>query len=527
MDGDDEMFLLEGTGIKLFVKDRQLFDIETLQINKGARIGLIGKNGSGKTSLLEVLVGTRPLDKGSIQSFVTCELLPQLKITSTTKSGGEVTQQYIIEALNRNPELLLTDEPTTHLDSEHIEWLEKKFVNWQGTLLIVSHDRAFLDAVCTTIWELQEGKITEYKGNYSSYVEQKELQLKSQEAAYEKYEKKKKQLEEALILKERKAARATKTPKNVSSIEAKKSKPHFAKRQKKLQTAGKAIETRLEKLEKVEKVKEFSPIQMELPNEESFTGRTILRVEKVDGRFGKRILWKPVSFEVRGGDKLAIIGSNGSGKTTLLKKILSKDKGIQLSPSVKIGYFSQTIDLLDISKSILENVQSTSKQDETFIRIVLARLHFFREDVYKKVGVLSGGERVKVALAKLFVSNMNTLILDEPTNFLDIEAVEALESLLEDYKGTIIFVSHDRRFISKIATRILSIQNGEIHLFNGTFEDFKSFTPQAERNTVEEQLLLLETKITEVLSRLSIEPSPALDEEFRRLLEEKKKLVKP
>lgn len=518
------MFLLEANDLKLYVKDRILLNIERLQIHTGARIGLIGKNGTGKTSLLEVLAGKRTIDSGSIQSHGTCELLPQLKRTNTTKSGGEVTQEYVIKALDCNPEILLADEPTTHLDSEHIEWLEKKIANWQGALLIVSHDRAFLDAVCTTIWELHEGKIKEYKGNYTAYSQQKELELKSHEAAYEKYEKKKRQLEEALILKERKAAKATKKPKNVNLSEARNSKPYFAKKQKKLQDAGKAIETRLEKLEKVEKIKDTPAIQMALPNEEYFTGRIVLRVEKVAGRFDTRILWKPANFEVRGGDKLAIIGPNGSGKTTLLKKIISREEGIHISPAMKMGYFSQTIDILDTSKSILENVQSTSKQEETFIRIVLARLHFFREDVYKKVNVLSGGERVKVALAKLFVSDINTLILDEPTNFLDIEAVEALESLLTNYKGTIIFVSHDRRFISNIATRILAIDNEEIQLFEGTYEEYKNYVPQPERNTEEDTLLLLETKITEVLSRLSIEPTAALEYEFQRLLVEKRKL---
>lgn len=521
--GDDSM-LLEGHDIKLFIKDRLLLDIERLEIYKGDRIGLVGKNGTGKTSLLEVLAGVRTIDGGKIIAHGTYELLPQLKSSDTTKSGGEVTQEYIVNAFTRSPEILLADEPTTHLDTEHIEWLEKNLAKWQGALLLVSHDRTFLDALCTTIWELDEGNIHEYKGNYTDYLAQKELEKRTHETAYENYEKKKKQLEEALVLKEIKAARATKTPKNVSAIESKKSKPYFAKKQKKLQKSVKAIETRLDKLEKVEKLKDTTAIQMDLPNEEAFRGRIILRVKNVSGRIGNRLLWQAVSFEVRGGDKLAIIGPNGSGKTTLLKKVVHQDDGVTLSPAVKMGYFSQTIDVLDCEKSILENVQVTSKQTETFIRTILARLHFFREDVYKPVHVLSGGERVKVALAKLFVSDINTLILDEPTNFLDIEAVEALESLLEDYKGTILFVSHDRRFISKVATRILAIENEEIYMFNGSYEEYKNYETQAERNTVEDQLLLIETKITEVLSRLSIEPSPELEQEFQKLLAEKRRL---
>ncbi|MGN7402956.1 Vga family ABC-F type ribosomal protection protein [Cytobacillus praedii] len=519
------MMLLEANHIKLFIKDRLLLDIDKLQIQKNDRIGLVGRNGCGKTTLLEVLAGKTSPDNGTISTNAICELLPQLKRTDTTKSGGEVTQEYINAALAKSPAILLADEPTTNLDTSHIEWLEKKLKKSHSVLVLVSHDRAFLDALCTSIWELDQGKVKVYKGNYSDYIEQKELEQHQQKEAYETYERKKKQLEEALVLKEKKAERATKTPQNVSSIEAGKSKPYFAKKQKKLQKTAKAIETRLEKLEKVEKVKEAPVIKMNLPNEETFKGRIVLRAEDVQCSIDKRLLWKSASFHVRGGDKLAIIGPNGCGKTTLVKKIMNQSQGIAISPSMKIGYFSQNIDILNTEKSILENVSKTSIQNETFIRTVLARLHFFREDVYKPVGVLSGGERVKVSFAKLFVSEINTIILDEPTNYLDIPSVEALEALLQEYEGTVIFVSHDRQFIESIATRILAINNQEIQLFDGTYEQFKNYTPKVAHDTKEDQLLLLETRITEVLSRLSMEPSDELEIEFQRLLAEKRKLA--
>lgn len=520
------MMLLEANHIKLYIHDQLLIDVDRLQIQKNDRIGLVGRNGSGKTTLLNVLAGIKAPDSGTINTHATCELLPQLKRTDTTKSGGEVTQEYINKTIASSPEILFADEPTTNLDTSHIEWLEKKLKSWQGAFILVSHDRAFLDALCSTIWEIHEGQIKEYKGNYSDYAKQKELENSQQKLAYEQYEKKKTQLEEAIILKERKAERATKTPKKVSSSEAKitGAKPYFAKKQKKLQQVAKAIETRLEKLDKVEKVKEAPPIKMNLPNEEAFKGRIVLRIKDVAGVIGDRILWKPASFHVRGGDKLAILGPNGCGKTTLVKKIINQEDGITISPSMKIGYFSQNLNILNNDKSILENVRSTSKQDETFIRIVLARLHFFREDVYKCVDVLSGGERVKVALAKLFVSDINTLILDEPTNFLDIEAVEAFESLLKEYEGTVIFVTHDRRFVENIATHILSFTNNEINLFEGTYAQFKNYQPKKVRNLEEDKRLLLETKITEVLSRLSIEPSEELEIEFQKLLKEKRQL---
>ncbi|MFC7393829.1 Vga family ABC-F type ribosomal protection protein [Scopulibacillus cellulosilyticus] len=520
------MMLLEAHNLKLYIKDRLLIDAERLQIEKNDRIGLVGRNGSGKTTLLMTLAGEKVPDEGTVKLNATYELIPQLKQTETSKSGGEVTQEYLNEAISKNPAMLFLDEPTTHLDTNHIEWLEKKLINWQGAFVLISHDRAFLDALCTVIWEIHDGHVKIYKGNYSDYVNQKELEQQQQTLAYEKYVQKKRQLEEALKLKEKKAEKATKAPKKVNQAEEKKAKPYFAKKQKKLQQTAKAMETRLEKLEKVEKVKEDPPIKMNLPNEETFKDKIVLRVKDVTGTIGDRTLWKKVSFHVRGGDKLAIIGPNGSGKTTLVKKIIHQDDDISISPSMKIGYFSQNLNILDREKSILENVRSTSKQEETFIRTVLARLHFFREDVYKLVGVLSGGERVKVALAKLFVSDINTLIMDEPTNFLDIEAVEALESLLKEYAGTIIFVTHDRRFTQNIATRILTIENKKISLFEGTYDEYKQDEPQDQRNVEKDMQLLLETKITEVLSRLSIEPSEELEKEFQKLLAEKRKLEK-
>ncbi|MBA2876229.1 Vga family ABC-F type ribosomal protection protein [Thermaerobacillus caldiproteolyticus] len=518
------MLLLEAHHVKHYVQDRLLLDVDQLQIHQNDRIGLVGRNGSGKTTLLQILAKKISPEEGVVIQHTQCELLPQFKRTDTTKSGGEVTQEYIQKALVKDPELLLADEPTTNLDTDHIEWLEKKLREWQGAFIIVSHDREFLDALCTTIWEINEGKIREYTGNYSDYVKQKEVERHQAQLAYEKYEKKKKQLEEALKLKEKKAERATKTPKRVSESEVRGTKPYFAKKQKKLQKTAKAIETRLEKLEKVEKVKELPPLKMNLPNAETFKNRIIFRVEDVTGMIGERVLWSKASFHVRGGDKLAIIGPNGSGKTTLVKKIINQEPGITLSPSVKIGYFSQNLNILDVEKSIIENVQSSSKQNDTLIRTVLARMHFFRDDVYKPVGVLSGGERVKVALAKLFLSDINTLILDEPTNFLDTESVEALESLLKEYEGSVIFVSHDRRFIENIATRILVIRNQKIKLFEGTYQQYKHAQLQKTRDTAKDKRLLLETKISEVLSRLSIEPSEELEMEFQKLLKEKREL---
>ena len=264
---------------------------------------------------------------------------------------------------------------------------------------------------------------------------------------------------------------------------------------------------------------------MDLLNEKTFKNRMTIRVENLAGIIPNQSLWEKKTFQIYGGDKLAIIGSNGSGKTTLVKKIINQENGITISPSVKIGYFSQNLMILDLNKTILENVQNSSKQEESLIRTVLARMHFFGEDIYKPVHVLSGGERVKVALTKLLVSDINTLVLDEPTNYLDTQALTVLEKLLNEYKGSIIFVSHDRTFIENIATRILEIRNKKMELFDGTYKQFKYRSTKKERDFKQEEQLVLDTKISEVLSRLSIEPSEALEKEFQNLIKEKNRFI--
>ncbi|MEK4299864.1 ABC-F type ribosomal protection protein [Oceanobacillus sp. FSL W8-0428] len=524
------MTILEAHHIKQSIKDRELFSIENLAVHSKDRIGLVGKNGSGKTTLLNLLAGKIQPEQGTIQMYTSVELLPQLKEKRDQKSGGEVTQAYIVEALKKQTGLLLADEPTTNLDTAHIEWLEKQLSHWQGALIIVSHDRNFLDKLCNVIWEIDEKSLQIYSGNYTAYRRQKEKEIEKQRLAYEHYQQKRQQLERAIEKKEQKAQRATKTPKSkIGSTEEslKGAKPYFAKKQKKLQKTSKALETRLDNLEKVEKVREAAPLKMALSNQARLQQKIILRIEDLEGAVPGKQLWKKASLNIKGGDKVGIIGPNGAGKTTLVKKIMQGDAGITLNPSVKIGYFKQDLSTLNSEKSILENVKETSKQDETLIRTVLARLHFYRDDVFKPVHVLSGGEQVKVAFAKLFVSDINMLILDEPTNYLDIEAVEALEGLLQAYEGTVLFVSHDRQFIENIATKVIEINHQQLTFFEGNIQQFQEEPAQKEsqEDPTEQQLMIIETKITEILSKLSLEPSNELDQEFQKLLQQKRMLL--
>ena len=524
------MLIVEAHNIKHFIEDRLLLDLSKIEIYQGEKIGLIGVNGSGKSTLLHILAKQLEPNEGVVNHYQTTHLIPQLKTSPQTKSGGEVTQDYIQQAISLRPSLLLADEPTTHLDAVHIEWLEKKLLNWQGALLLVSHDRAFLDVLCTTIWELQDGNIEVYSGNYSEYMKQKQAKLQYQQTAYEKYISKKKQLEAALQQKVKQAAKVANPSKD--KVEVGIFKPYYNKKSKKMEQTAKAIATRIEKLEKVEKVEEQLPIKMDLIGGDTLKKRIIIRAEQIEGKINDRLLWHATSFFIRGGDKVAITGTNGSGKTTLVNMLLKQASGIHVSPAVKIGYFSQNLSVLDTTHSILQNVQSSSTQSETFIRIVLSRLKFFRDDVHKKVEVLSGGERVKVALAKLFVSEVNTLLLDEPTNFLDIDAVQALEELLNEYDGTIIFVSHDRRFIEQIATHKLEMSDKKLKIEEIERGSIKAVSKSSKAKQLhigeeyKEKMMLLDNKLSEVLGKLSIEPNEELERQYISLLKEKKELTK-
>lgn len=518
--------LLEAKDLVITAGARTLMTINHLEIHEDDQIGIIGKNGAGKTTLLKVLAGLEPAEEGTIEHDGKVQYLPQLKEQEVNKSGGELTQQYIQKAFSKQTGLLLADEPTTHLDTKHIEWVEHSLKFWKGAYVIISHDRAFLDQVCTKIWEIDQEKLRVFKGNYRQLKEQKENEKNHHIQEYEKYQEKKQQLEKALEQKTEKANRATKKPKQTSNSEAKitGAKPYFAKKQKKLHQSAKGMETRLEKLEKVEKPFEEKPLKMTLPDQEKLKNKMLIQADSLEGKIADQYLWGRASFSIKSSDKVAIIGPNGSGKTTLLNRILNRADGVTISPACRIGYFKQDLSLLDENRQVLESVQEGSEQDETFIRTVLARLQFKRDDVYKKVSVLSGGERVKVGLAKIFVSNNNTLILDEPTNYLDIEAMEALEKLFMEYEGTLLFVSHDRRFIEKIATKIIAIEDQQLHFFDGTLEEYNEKRAQPNQDSKNEQLLILETRISEVLSKLSIEPSAKLEEEFQQLLKEKQGL---
>lgn len=355
-------------------------------------------------------------------------------------SGGEKTIVNLATILLKNPNILLLDEPTNHLDIETLEWLENFLISYKGTILLISHDRYFLDKVATKTILLENGHTQIYFGNYSYFVEEDERRTL---AEFEIYKNQQKQIE-----------------KMKESIKKLRSFGQLAKNEMFFKRA-KSIEKRLAKIEQVDKVQIE---KRELPIDINATGRSgkdVLIIKNLNKNYGENVVFRNFNMEVYYGEKVQLKGKNGSGKSTLIKIILGKDTDftgeVKVSSSVKIGYIPQEIKFENENDTILQYFLKEYKGSETEARTFLAKYMFYGENVFKHLNELSGGERVRLLLAKLVIKETNFLILDEPTNHLDISTREVLEETLEEYKGTILFVSHDRYFSSKLAKREIII----------------------------------------------------------------------
>ncbi|UOR13267.1 ribosomal protection-like ABC-F family protein [Halobacillus amylolyticus] len=516
------MSFMRAMNVNYAIGDRTLFSIDELTIHKGERIGLVGKNGQGKTMLIRYLLGELDGAHSSVQWQGSVSWMEQLNEEEVSqKSGGEETQAKIIELFASNKDVLLLDEPTNNLDLNHIDYLEQQLRSHQGAYVVISHDRALLDHTCTTIWELAEGEFKVYNGNYTFYHEQKQLETAKQYEEYEKYVKEKKRLEHRIRKKLDQSQGMRKPPKRMSNSEWQLGKNKAASKQKKVERVGKNLERRLERLETVDKPFEWGRVKMDYHQVEPLHQTTMMTSEKLTARLSNKPLYAIESLTLKTGSKTALIGDNGCGKTTLVNQILKEDR-TKWAPQAKIGYFLQDLTELPADSNIYKYVSDQSPLDESTIRIILARLHFYREDVFKSIDSLSGGERVKVALARLLAGDYNILILDEPTNHLDFEALQSLEKLIEDYPGTILFITHDRRFIEKVADQLWLMKNEKVRMFEGKWVDWIN---EQNRPAVQEEdydQLALETKMTELVSRLSMldhkDDKKQLEKEYQETL---------
>ena len=542
------MIILQANKIERSFAGEVLFDNINLQVDERDRIALVGRNGAGKSTLLKILVGEEEPTSGEINKkkdislsylaqdsrfesentiydemlhvfddlrqtekqlrqmelemgeksgaeldklmadydrlsenfrqaggftyeadirailngFKFDESMWQMKIAEL--SGGQNTRLALAKMLLEKPNLLVLDEPTNHLDIETIAWLENYLVNYSGALIIVSHDRYFLDKVATVTLDLTKHSLDRYVGNYSRFVEQKEQKLATEAKNYEKQQKEIAALEDFV---NRNLVRASTT--------------------KRAQSRRKQLE-KMERLDKPEAGKKSANMTFQ---SEKTSGNVVLTVENAAIGYDGEILSEPINLDLRKMNAVAIVGPNGIGKSTLIKSIVDQIPFIKgekrFGANVEVGYYDQTQSKLTPSNTVLDELWNDFKlTPEVEIRNRLGAFLFSGDDVKKSVGMLSGGEKARLLLAKLSMENNNFLILDEPTNHLDIDSKEVLENALIDFDGTLLFVSHDRYFINRVATHVLELSESGSTLYLGDYDYYVDKKAEIEISQTEE-----------------------------------------
>ena len=423
------------------------------------KAAIVGINGSGKTTLLRCILGIEEADEGSIafSKEKKMDYLAQQHADIETEnedydtlSGGQKTRKRLEEILQEKPDLLILDEPTNHLDIGSIQWLEKVLKRYDGAVLLVSHDRYFLDRIVTKVIDLERGKVRMYQGNYSAYAEKKRQLREAEWKAFQNQQAEIKH-QEAVIEKLKQFNRE----KSIKRAESR--------------------EKMLLKVERLEKPEELENEMKLLFSPRESSGNDVLMAKELGKSYDGKRLFSHGTFSLQKGEHVALIGDNGTGKTTLLKilnGLVQADEGeFRLGSKVKIAYYDQEHAVLNMEKTLFDEIQdSYPDMNNTKVRNVLAAFLFTGDEVYKRIQDLSGGEQGRVSLAKLMLSDANFLILDEPTNHLDIQGKEVLEEAIRNYEGTVLYVSHDRYFINKTATRIIELFSNRFDNYIGNYD---------------------------------------------------------
>lgn len=523
------MAVLKISGLSKSFGIKTVFENVSFEVRSGERIGLVGANGAGKTTLLKCIMGAEEADKGSVkasdgaiigylrQDFnytshtireemedawkdvlyykdrmeslarelessksdeklveaygraeARFEFLGGYDYESTTRkiltglgfsdddwdrdihsfSGGQKVRINLAAAFVRHPDFLLLDEPTNHLDMGMLEWLEEYLRSYKGGILMISHDRYFLDGAATGIIDLENHHIRSFRGGYTRYMETKENQDRAYEKAYEKQQEHIKETEEYIR-------------RYKAGIKAKQARGRLSQ---------------LNRLVRLEKPVHQASLRFHFDPPQECADK-VLDVLRVEGSYGSHILFKDLTIHIKKGETVGLIGPNGAGKTTILKMITGEKKPdtgfIQLGNNVKMGYYSQEQERLHPKLTVLDEVRDTFNFGEKEARNILGMFLFRGDDVFKTVGMLSGGEKARLSLLCLFLEKPNFLILDEPTNHLDIPTREIMEDAIEAFGGTCLVVSHDRYFLDKVADRILELDHGKLTEYLGNYSYYK------------------------------------------------------
>ncbi len=510
----------------------------SFEVSRGEKIALLGKNGSGKTTIFKILSGIEEFERGRIDRAVgkrieVLEQIPQFKDDCTVEdvlhtafetlhslqkemsqmevlirescsetllskygklqteyealggydyeskidkvcngmnigdgmrtqlfsklSGGEKTRVNLVRILLLDADILLLDEPTNHLDMDSINWFEEFIKDFPGTVMVISHDRCFLDSVIKRIIEIDDGKLSFYEGNYSYYIREKETRILTQKEKFDQQQKKISQLEKS-------AKRMHEWARNADN-------PAMHKR-------AFSMEKRIERMERIEKPVVESKITADF-KKSNFSSEEIITLKDIGKSYGAKKLFSGVRLKIHRNDRIAVVGCNGCGKTTLIKILagdVAPDEGeIITGKSIKAQYMPQVIDFDDNEATVLDILRRVLEIGEERARAILAAFNFRGRDVFKIAGTLSGGEKSRLKLCLLMQSETNLLLLDEPTNHLDIVSREWIEEALEQYNDALVFISHDRYFVNRFANRIWDFKDGEIIDFNGTMNDYSKW----------------------------------------------------
>ncbi len=529
--------------VKEFEVGKRILDGFSLQVEEGERVGLLGRNGAGKTTIFRMMTGQVDPDEGTVsiapgkrlglisqipvypQGYTVRDVLDTAfaplhamekeladlaakmadgddpavlarydKLTAAFEagggydaetrlskvcnglgigedmrsrpfsalSGGEKTRINLARLILEDTDILLLDEPTNHLDLNATEWLEGYLERFKGTVLAISHDRWFLDKVVRRVAEIQDGRAELYAGSYSFYVEEKERRYQERLKQYEKEQAKIAQLEQA----------------------AEELRLWAFKGNDKIYRRAKSMEKRIERLRTTDKPTKEKKLSTRF-GEREFHGDEAMVVTELKKSFGPRTLFDHINLEVAGGERIALLGDNGAGKSTFIKIVMGEeapDSGsIYLGPSIRVGYLPQIIHFDRPDRNLVDTMLYAQNCTTQEARDRLASFKFRGEDVFKQVSALSGGEQSRLRLCMLMDSRINLLILDEPTNHLDIDSREWIEEAVEEYGGNLLFVSHDRYFIEKFATRVWMLENGEIQDFHGSYSEFRAFRERQEQ----------------------------------------------
>ena len=593
--------------VKSFDTERNILDGLSFDVQSGERVGIMGANGAGKTTLFKILTGELGYDTGEVifapgkkvglisqipnypadftvervlrtafseldgirrkleelESRMTASapqtLLQQydelmnrytvgggyeidvdlekicngLNIGKEMRgqlfimlSGGEKTRVNLARLLLEKTDILLLDEPTNHLDMKSVEWLEDYILKFKGTVLTISHDRYFLDRVVQRIVELRDGRAEFYSGNYSFYVEEKEARYELQLKQYEQEQAKIKQLS--------------------YTVERMKG---WGINNRTLYRRAMSIQHRIDRIEQTDRPTKERELRMRF-EEKSFYGDEVMTIKNLSKTFGERTLFSDVELEVKGGERIALLGDNGTGKSTLLKILLQEETGttgrIRFGPTVKSAYLPQIIHFSHPERSLYDTMLYEKNCTPQTARDRLGAFNFRGEDVFKTVSALSGGEQSRLRLCMLMDEKINLLILDEPTNHLDIASREWIEAAVDEYEGTLLFVSHDRYFVDRFATRVWELEDGKIRDFKCPYAKYRSIKeheaaqrivvptekkekkekPKSNNKNLEKKLRALERDIEKQEAAVAefdplIEAAAADYQELTRLLEEK------